>query len=711
MKAYKIYSFNNTDTYTDISDSVINDISIPELLCNNDHSPVLQGMSLETATDLRSTHLSDNKVILLTVNGGTETVKYIGYVYDSEYSYENKVYTYNILHIFDKLQAKTTSDIYDTLFGNLSDGTEYDARTSSIYSGTTAISWKDVKMYGLFKEVFLNNWFGGLTFTLDYTNLDTNSTTAFENFCVSDYCLRYLGTDFSDEELTTGTEDLVKAWDLFVELFKIFGIKFVFNYTFNNASAVGTLKLYSSDDEPSLDDWETAEADQEDVNNYKVTRKKKGEGKRFLIKQNILNIEDNIDPEDIHRYFTPLIYGIPYQEINNIIQSGSDVQIDLPQNHLIPASNNTQIRDIKILSVITGDYSVDDGEWDYSDADSIDLIDTTLEEVRYLITNLGADVGAIEACYIRHTNGVAYSTGDITLTSHGLTNETIIISDCYDQFMNWFIAGTYTHETGTGYPSAAGKYRIQAGSDTIYVKKAVAPILQTVNTNRTNDGFIRITTGTTGTAKYIISITEKDDYNPAGTGNTTVKVITATHGITAGSGDTLHINNTGLDDYDGNSWTEDNTATDLESGEYRVIDANTLYLYDDGEPDLDPAKLKPLFPKYQTEDTIQAVGITDKTINWRDYLVLYRPSYSTDGDWKEDWWTVDMSHATYNILQKTSLIDWWWLYSQDTSYAPVKGQELNIDDSPTTSPNIKASKKIVWKVDSQSIDISQEASE
>ena len=699
---YKIYSFADP-TYTDISNLIVGDVKYTRSKVNNDLSPVFDGAGLQSVSDLSESSLASTNAILITYNTGTEVVHWIGYVISAWYEYDSKLWNYDLAHIFNKLQEYTTTDLFDTLFA---DTTYKTSRESSVKHDATDIDWYDVQLRGIFEQIFASDWFNGLTFALDYTtNCTDNMEDVLETNCISDLNLRYLGTDYGDEEIVDGTEDLVNCYDLLRQLLKDLGIKIAFDYTYSGSA---TIYLHNSDAKTGN---QFSAFTTKDINRYKKDTRKLAEQKSVVLKQSMLTIQDNIDPENIHYYFSPLMFGIPLQAISNITQSGTNAQIDLPYNHLIPASNNTQIRDLKILSVITGDYSVDNGDWDYTDANSIDLIDTIVEEVRYLITNLGADVGTIEACYIIHTSGIAYSTGSITLTGHGLTNEDIIISDCYDLYMNLFVAGTYTYEAGTGIPSV-GKYRIQNANE-ITVKKYVSPSTPQVSTNRTNDGFIRITTGSTGTAKYIISITEKTDYNPAGTGNTTVKVITATHGITGGAGDTLHINNTGLDDYDGQSWIEDNTATDLEIGEYRVIDANTLYLYDDGEPDLDPANLKFMFPQLNHEVTLQTAGKEKQTINLMEYLVIYRPSYSTDGDWKQDWWTIDFEGTVYNLLMNvntitTPLHDFWNLYQFQSYYAEIIARTMNLDDDPTTPPSILACKSIIHNIDDNSIDIIQD---
>jgi hypothetical protein len=716
---YKIISYNDgTTNYTDISDYNIADLNVPFTKVNNDFSPIFEGLQLETTTDQSSGVLQNDDTILIAIDqDGTEYVRFVGYVYRMEtvYSAGATLYRYEIRHIFDKLKDVTTTDLYDTSF---SDTTSKTLRESNIRNGISSnIDWYDVTLYGVFEQIFASDWYDGLTFDIDYTNCSGNMQEVLDEYCLSSLCLRYLGTDYSDEEITSGTEDLVNCWDLIRELLKTLGVKAYFNFDYNSGSPTATVYLENANSKPTKTTFTDV-----DVNTYAEQLKELTEQKRFILKQSMLTIQDNTDENNIHYYFSPLMYGIPNQHIYRITTSGSNLLVQLYGNHYFPATGNRVIREINFLNegAIRGALEVGE-EWVYIGVSTIDAIDRDIAECRYIRVNLGSTFPISQIDYnINKTTGVHYAEIDSDDAGWGaflLQTYDITIGGFFNSLLTFFFSGTYTHNStsaGAGYPATAGQYNIDSTSGTVKItvsKTAISNYTGTV----ANDGNVTEGQGSAGTPNYITNITEKNDYNPTGGGNTTVKVITSIlHGITAGDGDTLFIFNTGLTEYDGNSWTENNvTNTNLSSGEYRVIDANTIYIYDDGEDNIDYAKCKVVFPKYDNKQTLVSDGRSETSISLMDYLVIYRPGYSSAGDWKQDWFTVDFEAGTNNLLMNLDALTFdyhtfWNLYQYSQNYTDIISRTINIDDDPTTNPAVISSKQISYNLKDHSIDIIQD---
>ena len=95
------------------------------------------------------------------------------------------------------------------------------------------------------------------------------------------------------------------------------------------------------------------------------------------------------------------------------------------------------------------------------------------------------------------------------------------------------------------------------------------------------------------------------------------------------------------------------------------------------------------------------------------HLVIYRPSYSSAGDWKEDWFAIDLEDTTNNLLinpsyRTTALTSFWWLYNYSQYYQQITRYTQNMDDDPTTAPATLNSRKITYNIDDNSIDVTQD---
>jgi hypothetical protein len=714
---YKIISYNDgTTNYTDISDYNIADLNVPFTKVNNDFSPIFEGLQLETTTDQSSGVLQNDDTILIAIDqDGTEYVRFVGYVYRMEtvYSAGATLYRYEIRHIFDKLKDKTTTDLYDTSF---SDTTSKTLKESNIKNGITDIDWYDVTLYGVFEQIFASDWYDGLTFDIDYTNCSGNMQEVLDEYCLSSLCLRYLGTDYSDEEITSGTEDLVNCWDLIRELLKTLGVKAYFNFDYNSGSPTATVYLENANSKPTKTTFTDV-----DVNTYAEQLKELTEQKRFILKQSMLTIQDNTDENNIHYYFSPVLYGIPWQVVNWIKTSTTtpaNLDLMFPANHYFPATDNSVIRKLKFLDygALEGDLEVGEG-WNYKDTDEIEIPERDIVETRFIRTNLGTIYPIEEAVIAKAYNLDAYTT--ITITGHGLTGNTydLSIDTFFDTKGSIYIAGTYLWQTGTGNPTTAGYYKIQ-DANTIIVRKSQESILPNIAIfayygTITNDGSVTEDQGSAGTPAYISYI---QDYTPATPPGNVKRIYTpAGHGIVPGSGDTLFIFGTGNSDYDGNSWTEQTTLADLSSGEFYAdaIGGFYIYLYDDGESDVAQAKCKVVFPKYDNKQTLVSEGMSETSISLMDYLVIYRPGYSSAGDWKQDWFTVDFEAGVDNLLMNLDALTFdyhtfWNLYQYSQNYTTIISRTINIDDDPTTNPAIISSKQISYNLKDHSIDIIQD---
>jgi hypothetical protein len=714
--AYKCYIFNGTDTYTDISSKVINDVSIPILAINPDQTPILQGIQLETAENYTATGgdstLDDGVFICLEIG----TVKsWYGYIESSRYDYSSKTYFYEVFNIFENLKNKTCyTDLAANVHTNTFNGrsSAFDA-VSAIYSGTSVISWNDLTLKELIEHIMEDSDYSGITHTVTWSYGSGFLKTVIENFCVSSLCLKNLGTDYSDEELTSVTVDPdIKLWDLLKELFRILGLR----YYYTDALAI---TIAGTDTAPSTTDYMANDATWllgKWVNRYDKDIKKVTEKKAFTIKQNMLNIVDYETSElteDLHRYFSPVMFGIPYIRVANFTQSGENLRLNLSNDHKIPEVmtmfQEFYIKDQFNEILITGE------DLNYNTPTSFIFANRTMQSVRYLQANLTSPID-ITKIVITLDNENLWATSVITAPSHGLSSSyNASVTDFINNNARYFAAGLYTWETGTAVPSAVGYYTIQ-DADTITVRRSLISPVSVTTFVFENDGKVTGESGTSGSPYYVRVATAdvEKTFDTTVTQDVTVITCGANHNINTATPDIVFINGVS-DTIDGtylykNRVGGSGLGNPLADDEYWTgADTSATEIYIKHQTDhitVLPARIKPIFPKY-APTTKLTDGKEEQAVNWTDYLVIYRPNYSTASDWKDDWFTVDIEDATYTILQKLASFVPWWFYHYNTAYQTVNSEKLNIDDIKT--PVKTTARKIVYNVKDHSIDLEQDS--
>ena len=735
LSTHKIYVYNGS-TYTDISDNIISDTSYPWLAVNSDFTMITQGLTLETATDLSSTKLQVDYAILLTNNeDGTERVKYIGYVESIDYNYGTKTWDYSVNHIFDKLKAKTTTDL-----GNIVHSASFNSRTvfdnvSSIYSGTNAIQWNDITLTEMFDALLGADWYCGLTFADDLTGLDTNLSAIFTNYCLSSRMLQYLGSDLIDIDLVSTfsggqylntmplTTGLITAYDFLKEMLKILGCKVYFNFDYNSGSPTPALSFINDDSTPPTIQTFTGA----DVNSFDEDIKKLSESKYFKITQSCPALTDQIKrPYFKELFYSPVFNDSVYLRITDITtnsDNAENIDITFNQNHNLNFAGIyfKQIRNFIGLDADT-DMSINE-DFIYKDTNKITVFDTTIEEIgRYAKANEGAawDIVSItktaNSKVFTITTSAAHGLGTshfaLYLTASGLMMGSIDVLDkvnVVNKTYEW-IATLGTNDLKYEVIDATS-IKIYRNIDTTGIDGIYGNILYMTTGTVAENGTLQEMLGTVGLPKYYYQSSGMQAITGGGnTQNVTGLDFTAGHGITAGSGDSVRVH--GSNGKDG-VYTENNTS-DLSAGEYFVYDANKLLLYGGGYASTAVVgyslmQTKP--EKYNIERNLVYSKNTDtQNIKFLDNLIIYRPDYSTDSDWKETWFTVQIDAATYNVLTKEADITFWWLYYYSQNYQSIKTNKLNIDDNPTTAPTIMASKSISFNVREHSIDIIQEGS-
>ena len=684
--AYKVYAFDGTD-YTDISSKVINDPDIPVMIINPDQTPILQGFELETVEDLSNTLLPDNGIVCIEIDS---IKKWYGYVESSHYDSGSLTYFYNVFNIFENLKNKTCyTHLAPIVHLATYNGRSAFDNVSSIYSGTSVISWNDCTLKELIETIFESDFYNGLVNTVTWS-LGTGMTTIMENFCISSLCVKNIGTDFSDEEITAVTTDPnIIVWDFLSELFKMLGLRYYY-------TGIASITIVGTDTAPSTTDYKGALYDfGKWVNKYDYNTKKLKELKKFVVKQNILNIADYETELDVHRYFTPLIYGLPRINITNAYNSGSNLILKSGNYHKIPSSNLTMFNEMYFLGILNTSLQVNE---DMTVLDNLNftLLDRSVEQTRYIQTNIGTEFNIVSLTH-------AYISDYFSIV---LSKETSF-STPYDMIISGFytfggtLNATYTYEAGTGNPSAVGKFRVQADGITIIFSHPLGDQLPYIY--ETDTGIAKEYRGTTGTPVYAA-------YALAGYSATynsqTDEVILLVCGSDPSlvSGDSLHVINVS-DAIDGEY--AENTTSALSAGEYYNAGGGFIYLYDNGQDSVPNARIKPVFPKYLNYKNATSDGKTEQVINLRDYLVIYRPAYSTASDWKEDWFTVDMELTDNTLLFQAALYAPWWLYTYNEAYQTVVTESYNVDD--TVVPVLTTSRKVIYNVRDHSINIEQDS--
>lgn len=735
LSTHKIYSFDGTN-YVDLSDYIISDTPYPCLAVNSDFTIITQGLTLETVPDLSSTTLQVDYAILITNNeDGTEKVKYIGYVESIDYDYGTKTYSYSVNHIFDKLKAKTTTDL-----GNVVHSDSYNSRLdwdciSGVYSGTNVIQWNDITLTELFDALLGQDWYCGLTFADDITGLDTNMATIFANYCMSSRMLQYLGSDLIDIDLVSTfsggqylntmplTTGLITCYDFLKEMLKILGCKVYFNFAYNAGSPTPALSFINDDSTaPAMQTFTGA-----DVNSFDEDIKKLSESKYFKITQSCPALTDQIKrPYFKELYYSPIFNDSVYLRITDITtnsDNAENIDITFNQNHNLNFAGIyfKQIRNFIGLDTDT-DMNINE-DFIYKDTDKITVLDTTIEEIgRYAKANEGAawtitsiTKTANSKVFIITTSeehGLAVSKLKLYLTAWGLMIGTVDVLDKLN-----VVNKTYEYIATLGTNDLkyevidATSIKIYRNFDTTGLDGIFGNILYATTGTVAESGTLQEMLGTVGLPKYYY----QSSGSQAITGGGNTQSITSLdfisgHGITAGSGDAVRVH--GSNGKDG-LYTENNT-TNLGAGEYFVYDANTLLLYGGGYAStaaVGYALMQTKPEKYNIERIlVESKNRDTQSIKFLDNLIIYRPSYSTASDWKDTWFTVQIDAATYNVLTKETDINFWWLYYYSQNYQSIKTQKLNIDDNPTTAPTILASKQISFNVRDHSIDIIQEGS-
>ena len=184
--------------------------------------------------------------------------------------------------------------------------------------------------------------------------------------------------------------------------------------------------------------------------------------------------------------------------------------------------------------------------------------------------------------------------------------------------------------------------------------------------------------------------------------NNVIIIYSNNHGVVAS--DTLRIFNT---DEINDNYAYQSTLADLVTGEYYIATAHQIYILDEDQSLESWGIIKPKLYKYENFKNVTATGKNETSKSILDYLVIYRPSYSTDSDWKEDWYTIDMELTTNTTLFQSTLYSPWWFYYFNHFYQTVNSETFNLDD--TVTPVYTTARKITYNAKDKSIDLEQDS--
>jgi hypothetical protein len=672
----KCYSWDGS-TYTDISGEVKGDVPVPVLALNADQTAIFQGIQIRTKLDYTESYLAVGKYFV--IERDTKKIWY-GLVSSNYYDYGSRMYVYNISSYFEKLKSKTMTTLL-TYIWLYSVPPETVVNNTALPEGESILRFREPSIKGILRLLIEGSDF--LNMTSDF-QIGTNLTTLLDYMRIPSKVLEFWGSDLKNYNLVATDKNML---DLLVVILRQFGLRMYFSDT-------ETITINGSDTAPTVETF-----DNDYVFDYSKSEKSSEKLKKLFLKQKEMLIRDDRNP-DYPEYYYSIGVAFSYSRVKDMIDSGVDLELTFFQDHKLPA-NNPMFYKLKMTGYNDGTVDQEKEEWSQSDTDKIKLINTQLVDMRYSRTNVvshDVEILTKTAGSKIVTLGIAdmVNTNDLRVELSGLYFGTKDVCK--------YINGTYTYEVGTGTPSAAGKYRKNSDSEIVlYCDYSISGILEiwqrllyaTPVTEPDISGTVYELSGAEGTPKYI-QHTERTTI--LGTGVIAIHY-GANHDVAIT--DTLSLFGTNIDgDYT-------RTGSVPASGEFYIFDTDIIYILDEGQ-ELDlPCDVRVYFEDYENKKQLTTEGREEEYVNLYDYLTIYRPGYSTAGDWKDDWQTVSLQDTVYTLLLNATLYAPWWFYHFSPYYQTVYHESLSIEDTETA--DFTKAKKITYNIGDKSISIDQES--
>ena len=678
MPVYKAYAWDGS-TYTEISNEWKGGAVVPVLAINPDQTPVYQGLSFSTIEDYKTGILAVGKYVAVEKDG---SMIWYGRVASNRYNVNTKMNEYNIDSYFEKLKTDTVVELSFYLQLNASAPDCIEINTSlpaghldgnGMWIANT-LTYFEITVKGFIKAMIEGSGFLNMTAVFD---LDTNIDAVISAFKINHKNLETWKSKYSDYESET---NLYNMLDILSIILKIFGLRMF-------VSDTETITVKGSDTAPDIESF-----DDNYVFEYDRSTKSAEKFKRVFLKQKEYLIRDDIDPENPDYYFSVGVL-FSYNRVLDMINSGSDLELTFALAHKIPAANNSMFTKLKMIGYSEGTIDQSEGEWSVSDTDKIKLIGRQLTDMRCSQTNVGDYVNIVSTT-IYAVAGATTVISHLTFADAYTSTANIIIYGCYNNDMKVYVEGNYTYEAGTGDPSDGGKFRIQADGK-IRIRHFALPAY-TRTLTYANEGIVHENLGTTGTPKYIQYARRTTQ---SGMPVIAIHYSSAGHGVV----NTDKYSVFGTSGLNGD-YTYNNTLPD--ATKYHIFSSTVIHILDEGQDIESYCDLRVWNEEYELSKQLTTEGRDDSDVRLYDYLTIYRPNYSTAGDWKDDWKTVSLQDTVNTLLLNATLYSPWWFYFFSPYYQTIYSESISVEDTQTA--DLTKARNVQIDIGNKSISIDQD---